>query len=79
MIRTIRGVLESPTVLRLDEPVGLPLHVPVEVTIRESSPAERQASTFLQLAQSLEIDGPTDFSERWEEYVAADEQERERP
>ncbi len=78
MTRTVRGVLEGPTVLRLEEPVELPLHVPVEVTIRESSPAERPASTFLQLAQTLQVEGPADFSERWEEYVAADEQERGR-
>jgi len=74
MIRTVRGVLERPTVLRLDEPVELPLNVSVEVTIRERSPAEPRASTFLQLAQTLQVEGPADFSERWEEYVAADEQ-----
>ncbi len=76
MTRTVRGVLEGPTVLRLDEPVELPLNVSVEVTIREPSPAEPPASTFLQLAQTLQVEGPADFSERWEEYVAADEQER---
>jgi len=70
MTRTVRGVLEGPTLLRLEEPVELPLHVSVEVTIREPSPAERPASTFLQLAQSLQVEGPADFSERWEEYVS---------
>ena len=75
MTRTVRGVLEGPTVLRLDEPVELPLHVSVEVTIREASPEEPPASTFLQLAQTLQVDGPADFSERWEEYAAADAQE----
>lgn len=76
MTKTVRGVLEGPTVLRLEEPVELPLHVSVEVTIRELSPAEPPASTFLQLAQTLQVGGPADFSERWEEYMAAAEQER---
>jgi hypothetical protein len=53
MTKTVRGVLEGPTVLRLEEPVELPLHVSVEVTIRELSPAEPPASTFLQIAQTL--------------------------
>lgn len=76
MTRTVRGVLESPTMLRLEEPVELPLHVPVEVTIRELLSHERPASSFLQLAQTLQVEGPADFSERWEDYVATDEQER---
>lgn len=76
MTRTVRGVLEGPTVLRLDEPVELPLHVSVEVTIREPSSDERPTSSFLQLAQTLQVEGPADFSERWEGYVATDEQER---
>lgn len=75
MTRTVRGVLEGPTVLRLEEPVELPLHVTVEVTIREQAPDERPASTFLQFAQTLQVEGPADFSERWEEYVAAEEKE----
>lgn len=62
MTRTVRGVLEGPTVLRLEEPVELPLHVPVEVTIRQPLPAERPASAFLQLAQTLRIEGPDDIS-----------------
>lgn len=76
MTRTVRGMLEEPTVLRLEEPIEFPLHVPVEVTIRESAQAGSEASTFLQLAQTLRIEGPTDFSERWEEYLSMDEQER---
>jgi hypothetical protein len=76
MPKTVRGVLENPTLLRLDEPVELPLHVSVEVTIREVSLEERPASKFLQLMQTLQVEGEADFSERWEEYVLADEQER---
>ncbi|HEX7243239.1 MAG TPA: hypothetical protein VF263_23340 [Longimicrobiaceae bacterium] len=62
--------------LRLEQPVELPLHVSIEVTIREPLPAERPASTFLHLAQTLQVEGPADFSEGWEKYVTADEQER---
>lgn len=78
MIRTVRGVLVGPTMLRLDEPLDLPLHVSVEVTIREPPQEERPASMFLQFANTLQVHGPADFSERWEEYVAADDRERAR-
>lgn len=78
MTRTVRGVLEGPTVLRLEEPVELPLNVSVEVTIRQTPEEERRPSSFLELAQTLRVEGPADYSERWEEYVAADEQERAR-
>lgn len=79
MTRVIRGVLEAPTVLRLEEPVPLPLHVALEVTISGPAAAdEGAASTLLSLADTLRVDGPADFSERWEAYVAEDERERER-
>lgn len=78
MTKTVRGVLEGPTVLRLDEPVDLPLHVPVDVTITEPGQSGAEASTFLALADVLQLDGPADFSERWEEYVAAEDAEQAR-
>ncbi len=78
MTRAVRGVLEGPTVLRLYEPVELPLHVPVEVTISEPAAEDAPPSAFLALARTLRVDGPADLSERWEEYVAADEGERAR-
>jgi len=76
MTKVVRGVLEQPTVLRLDEPVELPLHVPVDVTISEPPPSGGAPSTFLTLAETLCVDGPTDFSERWEEHLARDDDER---
>lgn len=79
MTKTVRGVLEAPTVLRLDEPVDLPLQAAVEVTISDAGPAQdAPASTFLALAGTLVIDGPADLSERWAEYAAEDERERSR-
>ena len=88
MTRIVRGVLEAPNVLRLDEAVELPLHVPVEVTITEPAPepdlptGEVPESTFTALALALGTNGPTDlpadYSERWKEYLAAEERERNR-
>ena len=88
MTHVVRGVLEAPNVLRLDEAVELPLYVPVEVAITEPVPApdvpvgEVPESTFIALALALGTDGPTnlpaDYSERWEEYLAAEERERNR-
>jgi len=77
MTRVVRGVLEQPTVLRLAEPVPLPLHVPVEVTITEPTTGEAAApSALLTLAETLHVDGPEDFAERWEAYLADDERAR---
>ena len=80
MTKTVRGTLEAPTLLRLDEPIDVPLHVPVDVkvTMTDSASADPGPSTFLALAESLQIDGPADFSERWKEYIAEDEAERNR-
>lgn len=78
MTKVVRGVLQEPTVLRLDEPVELPLHVPVDVTISEPAVDGGAVSTFLALAETLRVDRPSDLSERWEEYLAEDEGERAR-
>lgn len=79
MIKAVRGVLEEPTMLRLEEPVELPLHVPVEVTISEPVLDDAPPSAFLALAGVLRVNDegePTDLSERWETYVAADDAKR---
>jgi hypothetical protein len=76
MTKTVRAVLEEPTMLRLEEPVELPLHVPVEVTIREPLAGSSPAVSFLDVAETLQFDGPSDFSERWEEYLRVDEHDR---
>lgn len=88
MTRVVRGVLEAPTVLRLDEAVELPLNVPVEVAISEPAPepgapaGHVPESAFTALALTLGTDGPTDlpadYSERWREYLADEERERNR-
>lgn len=80
MTKTVRGTLEQPTILRLEEPVDLPLHVPVDVTVTAPPLADASAtpSTFLELAETLQVDGPLDYSERWAAYVSEDEEQRGR-
>ncbi|HXC25245.1 MAG TPA: hypothetical protein VNU46_04960 [Gemmatimonadaceae bacterium] len=76
MTKTVNAIFDEPTVLRLSEPAGFPLHVPVEVTIHEIG--EGVASTFLQLDKTVGETLPADFSERWKDYLAADAAERSR-
>ena len=80
MTKSVRGTLEEPTLLRLDEPIDAPLHVQVDVnvTVPEPAPADPGPSTFLAVARTLSIDAPPDFSERWREYVREDEERRGR-
>ena len=88
MTRTVRGVLETPNILRLDEAVELPLHAPVEVAITEpesenTTPnSDVPESTFTKWALSRDPDTlpdlPADYSECWKEYLAEEERERNR-
>ena len=56
-------------VLRLKEPIELEPNTDVLVTISEMETKVPEPSSFLDVAMSLNLEGPADFSERIEEYL----------
>jgi hypothetical protein len=56
-------------VLRPEDPVTLAPNTRVRVTIETTVAAESKSSSFLRTAQSLNLDGPADWSERLEDYL----------
>lgn len=60
-------------VLRPERPVYLRPNTRVRLTIEEASEAGMpKPSSFLKTAQSLELEGPEDWSEELEEYLYSD-------
>lgn len=56
-------------VLRPDQPVPLAPNTRVRVTIEAAEVTEPQAGSFLRTAQTLQLEGPPDWSARLEDYL----------
>jgi len=63
-------------VLRPDHPVALPPNTRVRITVETEHEAESGAGSFLRTAQSLDLDGPPDWSARFDDYLYGEEPER---
>jgi hypothetical protein len=67
MTKTLHATFDG-HVLRPEEPLPLPANTRVVITVSTAeSPAS--AGSFLKTAQSLKLEGPSDWSERLEEYL----------
>lgn len=67
MLKTLDAVFDG-TVLHPVEPLALKPNTRVRITI-ETEPAKQKQGSFLQTARSLELAGPSDWSENVEEYL----------
>ncbi len=56
-------------VLRPEGPVTLAPNTRVRLTIETTMEDETKSRSFLQTARALNLDGPSDWSERLEEYL----------
>lgn len=57
-------------VFRPDEPVGLEPNTRVRLTIEfTEAPERRPEKSFFRVARSLELEGPSDWSSRLDEYL----------
>lgn len=72
MIKTLEALFDG-QVLHPDQPLELQPNTRVRITIETDIPQEKPARSFLQTARSLNLQGPTDWSERIEEYLYGDE------
>ncbi len=67
MTKTLEAVFDG-EVLRPDEPLELQPNTRVRITI-ETTTSEAKPRSFLRTAQALNLEGPSDWSERIEEYL----------
>ena len=56
-------------VLRLDEPIELEPNTRVRVTIESDKPIMKKKRSFLQTALALNLQGPSDWSSRFDDYL----------
>jgi predicted DNA-binding antitoxin AbrB/MazE fold protein len=68
MTRTMTATFDG-EVLRPDEPVDLEPNTKVRITIEASEPPAEKTLSFLDTAAALNLEGPSDWSERFEEYL----------
>jgi predicted DNA-binding antitoxin AbrB/MazE fold protein len=68
MSRTIEAIFDG-EVLRPQEPLELQPNTIVRITIEDSAIVESNSKSFLQTARSLNLDGPSDWSEKIEDYL----------
>lgn len=68
MKTTIRARYDG-KVLHPIEPLDLPADSEVVITVEEKSESDESAYRFFRLARSLNLEGPPDWSRRFEEYL----------
>ncbi len=68
MSKTLEAIFDG-EVLRPDEPIELEPNTRVRLTIESVETPEKQPTSFLQTARSLNLEGPSDWSERLDEYL----------
>ena len=68
MTRTMTATFDG-EVLRPDEPVDLEPNTKVRITIETSEPEPEKTMSFLDAAASLNLEGPSDWSERFKDYL----------
>lgn len=68
MSKTIEAIYDG-EVLRPEEPLELQPNTRVRITIETSTPAKPKPPSFLHTARALNLEGPSDWSARIEEYL----------
>lgn len=74
MTKTLEATFDG-EVFRPDEPLDLAPDTRVRITIETSDKTEMQPASFLKTARTLKLEGPSDWSERFEEYLYSRETE----
>lgn len=67
MSKTLEATFDG-EVLRPDKPLQLEPHTRVRITIEPVEATDKKERSFLQTARSLNLEGPRDWSERFEDY-----------
>jgi hypothetical protein len=76
MVRTIEAIFDG-KVLRPETLLALEPNTRVRITIEEVEPRSEEATSFLDVAQSLNLEGPPDWAENIESYLYDRESQHE--
>lgn len=68
MTKTLEATFDG-KVLHPDEPLELAPDTRVKITIETTDEPETEPISFLKTARTLNLEGPTDWSERFNEYL----------
>ena len=68
MLKTIEAVFDG-KVFRPEDPLGLEPNTRVRLTIETVEPESSEAKSFLHVARSLNLDGPSDWAANLETYL----------
>ena len=68
MSQTLEAIFDG-EVLRPAEPIELAPNTRVRITIEPTSEAADESKSFLDTALSLKLEGPSDWSERLDDYL----------
>lgn len=68
MTKTLEATFDG-EVIRLDEPIELEPNTRIRITIESRKKLKRKRRSFLQTAKSLNLEGPSDWSARFEDYL----------
>ena len=68
MTKTLEATFDG-EVIRLDEPIGLEPNTRIRITIESRKKLKSKNRSFLQTAKSLRLEGPSDWSVRFEDYL----------
>jgi predicted DNA-binding antitoxin AbrB/MazE fold protein len=69
MKRTVEAIFDG-EVLRPDEPLDLETNTRVRITVEKKIANEPTGRSFLRTAKSINLDGPSDWSERISDHQA---------
>ncbi|MEM9540595.1 MAG: antitoxin AF2212-like protein [Cyanobacteria bacterium P01_E01_bin.42] len=68
MVKTITAVFDG-KVFHPTDAISLPPNTSVEITIQTVENGDREPVSFLEVARSFELEGPTDWSENLDRYL----------
>jgi hypothetical protein len=77
MIKTLTAHFDG-TVLHPNEPLPYEPNTQVKITIETISPANQEAYIFLDTAQSLNLEGPPDWSTNLDTYLYGEKNQHEK-
>jgi predicted DNA-binding antitoxin AbrB/MazE fold protein len=71
MPKTVEAIFDG-EVLRPTESMDIKPHTRVRITVEDIVTEPQKKKSFLQVARELQLDGPSDFSTRLDEYLYGD-------
>ena len=68
MTQTLEAIFDG-SVFRPDQPIELEPNTRVRITIEPATTSDKEPVSFLEVAESLNLEGPPDWSARLDEYL----------